>query len=109
MLLRELYDQTDSSNEIQSDLIDLLTMAKSNNLLKIDLNTLTKQLATMGYPFDKSGVKQLLSSVPMVKNCDDQFVYLIGYQDGNDEEVSQDEVDHKVSQLAQKVADKNIG
>jgi uncharacterized radical SAM superfamily Fe-S cluster-containing enzyme len=108
MLLRELFTQSDTGNEIRSDLIDLLTMAKSNNILKIDLNTLTKQLASMGYPFDKSGIKQLVGSIQMVKNCDDNFVYLIGYQDG-EETYNQDEVDQKVSQLAQKVADKDIG
>lgn len=106
MHLRELFDQS-ASNDVRSDLMDLLTMAKSNNLLQIDLNTLARQMKLMGYPFDKSGLKQILEKIQMVKKCDNNFVYLIGYQD-SDVAYDKNEVDQKVGQLAQKVANKTI-
>lgn len=98
------------SQEIESDLQDLLAASKSRGLTDVPTDVLVSQLVAMGHNVNNNSIMMLLNGNPFVQTATPDQVNLKP-DDGagvtGDAEAEQDS-EERVSQMAQQTADSDI-
>jgi len=98
------------SQEIESDLQDLLAASKSRGMQNIPTALLVDQLVSMGHNVNNNSIMVLLGGNPFVQTASPEQVNLKpddGAGVSGDAEAEQDS-EERVSQMAQQTADSSI-
>ena len=110
MRARELLRESGYLNELQTEVNNLLTMLKANDMYEIKLDMLVAKLQEMGYSVSSESLLGMLQGNPIVDHIDGDTVALQnpeGDMAGGDEN-SAEENQKAVAQLAQNAASKDM-
>lgn len=107
MRARELLDE-DYNQNLQSDIENLLMVAKGSGSYEVKTQNIVGQLRNMGYAVDQNSIIPLLSSMPSVMNASPESVSLTrpeGNSAGGDFDDPTENSADKVNDMAQKATD----
>lgn len=100
MRAREIL-QEDYNQSLESDLNNVLTVAKGSGAQQLKTQDIVNQLYKMGYSIDVNSIMQLLSKNPMVLNATPEMINMT-QPDGASGAVDPQDSASKVSDMAQK-------
>jgi len=106
----ELLQESGYVNELQTEVNNLLTMLKANDIYEIKLDILVARLDGMGYSVSSGSLLSMLQGNPIVDHIDGDTVAMQNPEDNlmGDEAKSAEENQKAVAQMAQNAASKDM-